>query len=199
MGTSLLKFAALLGFLCSTIPPAYCAGAVGSGVAAPGSVGQIGATPSPGLGGLPGSGIGNNGLMQPGLANRGLANQNLTAQGAGISGTTNGLSASEQSLLMNFGSPTTPSGAGVSTTQQMQANAQSNAEAGLRSGMGQSPTPSVASTGLTGATGGNPAPVNLGASLATTTSTVPAAPVISPPVVNNAGSLAETAQPGTLR
>jgi hypothetical protein len=110
MGTSLLKSAALLGFLSAAIPPATCAGAVGA-----------------------------------------------AAQGAAIPATPYGLSAADQSLLMNFASPTAAGSAGVMTAEQMQANARSD------------------------------------------TGTVPAAPAVSQPVVNNAGSLAETAQPGTLR
>jgi trimeric autotransporter adhesin len=214
MGTSLKCMLAVCGALLTGIVPAFPQG-LGAGPAVGGatsgtSAGGVGTMSVPGSGlptmgspgvGIPPSSLG--GAVSPGLSGRtgtGLAGRTTTGlAGPGVTtgpvtanpGLVGGLTPSQQSFLMNFGTPSGSATAngGLTPAQQMNLRAQANANAALNSFPSAPITGSIAGT----TTGG------LGASTTTTTtSPVPTpAPEVSPPVPNNPGTLAETAQPAT--
>ena len=213
MGTSLLKSAALLGAVLLAASPAYSAGA-GGGTAAggmgtsAGMAGTVGST-SRGTSATPGAvGVGmplgtssTNALSRPSTAtNQGLTNQGLSSNPATNPNGMGGLTASEQSLLANFG---TAAGNSVPTpSEQMQANAQANADSALRNGASSTlARPNLAVTGsATGSTTGGASASTAGPGTSTTTSTgiATATPSVSAPVANNPGTSAETVQPGAF-
>jgi len=202
MGTSLLKSAALLGALFAAVPPAFSAG-IGAGTASSGTPGMGAASTMPGtLGpsirpGTPASpSLGTPTLGTPstfgatGMAGSPAASitANPMTANQGV-----GLTASQQSLLMNFGSP---SGTGLTPAEQMQMNAQANSSEAARNGTATLLNPSGLGTSATGAVNGS------GTGSVSTTSpgvgaTTTAAPVVNAPVVNNPGTLAETVPPQT--
>lgn len=206
MGTSvkfkLLKPAALCGVLLMGISPAFPqglgAGPAGGGATAGTSAAGVGTTSVPGSRlpttgapgvGIPPSSIG--GAPSPGLAGRtnsGLAGPRVTTGPVTTApGLVGGLTPSQHSFLMNFGTSSGSATAndGLTPAQQMNLNAQANANAALNS------FPSAPITGsVTGTTTGG-----LGASTTATTGPAPPAPEVNPPVPNNPGTLAETAQP----
>ena len=211
MGTSFFKSAALLGAVLLAASPAYSAGA-GGGTAAGGmgtSAGTAGTVRSnsqatstmPGTAGLatPLGTSSTNALSRPSTSMDLAINQNLTTnQNLSSDPAINpkGLTASEQSLLANFGTSSAPGNSGPTPSEQMQANAQANADSAHRNGATLAPTGLSATGSTTGdATASTAGP---GASVATTSGITTAAPNVSPPVANNPGTLAETAQPGAL-
>jgi len=222
MGTSLFKSAALLGAVLLAASPAHSAGAGGTATGGMGTsagmAGAVGST-SQGTSAAPGAaGVGTplgtsstNALSRPSTsmgitaADQGLTNnpnlatnQNLSSNPATNPNGVGGLTASEQSLLANFGTGSAAGNSGPTPAEQMQSNAQANADSALRNGApstlappGLSATGSATGSTTGGATASTAGP---GASIATTTGI--AAPSVSAPVANNPGTSAETVQPG---
>lgn len=199
MGTSSLNTAALLVIFSAVITPAYGAGTAAPGGTAAGAATQIGPASAGTIPAMPGTivpgiggqtlGTGNPALTNQALSNRTLSNQTIAYQtlanqglmngGIANGGLIGGLTPSQQDFLMNFASPTTA----APPAQQMESKAQANADAALRGSPPFSPTENI--TGSTTAI----ASASLGNGAVTT------APVVSPPVMNNAGTMAETLQP----
>jgi len=222
MGTSpklkLFKFSVLCGALLVTISPAYPAGVgVGpgvGGVGAPASTGSIGSstagttTQGSALGTLGGARVGAQSSTTNGLGSMGLTGPGVTA---GVStssqGLVGGLTPSDQSFITNFGTPTgsgsVVGSGGQTPAQQMEMNAQTNAHAALSDGPGaplSSTTTSATGPSAT-VTGSNTTAPGVSTTAATgsaaTSSTTSVAPIVNPPIPDNPGTLAETAQSGT--
>jgi hypothetical protein len=142
------------------------------------------------------------GIMAP---NQGLTtsqnlatNQSLSSNPATNPNGVGGLTASEQSLLANFGTGSAAGNSGPTPAEQMQSNAQANADSALRNGATLAP-PGLSATGsATGSTTGGATASMAGPGASPTTTTGIAAPNVSAPVANNPGTSAETVQPGAF-
>jgi hypothetical protein len=193
MGTSLLKSAALLTALIIASAPAYSAGAGATGPAGTGTIGAMGMPGTIGQSANPGAPV-TPGVRAPGMGVTPSTATGLTSPTGAATvnpGMVGGLTSSQQSFLMNFGTPAGESSAPTSA-EQMQANAQANSNEAIRNGTGRllSPTqPGQAAAAVNGSVTGS---AKTGAP-ATTTATIAAAP--RAPVANNPGTLAETVQP----
>jgi hypothetical protein len=215
MGTSQkLKAAALWGAILLATTPALAAGGVAGG--GPGAAGAP-AGNNAASGGIAATGSASTtgpAMDSPrALGSRGLAGSRATplgpagprtSTGAATNQTVSGgLTPSENSLLLNFGNPTTSAATassmgrgGISPAGQAGLNAQTNANAAVGNGVGAPHAP--ATNNMTGSSAINAAS-NMGGSsnVSGTSSTTNTVPAINQPDPNNPGTLAETLQPST--